>query len=468
MGEVFTRRIMGLETEYGITAVADGHRALGPDEISRYLFRPVVAEYSSSNVFIPNGARLYLDVGAHPEYATAECDGLSQLVAHHVAGDRVVDDLAVRAEQAVAADGIDAQVYLFKNNVDSLGNSYGCHENYLVGRSAVLKTLGRDLMPFLVTRQLVCGAGLVTRPRGDRPAEFLLSQRADQVWESVSSATTRSRPVINTRDEPHADSHRFRRMHVIVGDSNMAEPTTALKVGSMLLMLELAEAGAGLPTVELKQPVAQGRVVARDVTGRAELECADGSTTCALEIQRACCAAARAWLAERPDAASGTSTAEMTRVVELWERALDAVDSGELDRVGRQIDWVIKRNLLERYRDRLGGDWAHPKLAQVDLAYHDIRPGRGLYALLAARGLVEHWVDEAEIAAAVETAPATTRARARGEFLAAARAAGSQVTCDWQRLKVTRPEPETLELADPFEPHPEGLGHMVELAGAPR
>ena len=174
---VHYRRIMGVETEYGITArTPAGSRQLHPDEIARELFRPVIDEYSSSNVFVPNASRLYLDVGSHPEVATAECDSLSQLLAYERAGDVMVDRLARQAEDATGA-----QVYLFKNNVDSAGNSYGCHENYLVGRDLVLRDLGRALLPFMITRQLICGAGLIQPAKGDQPAQFLLSQRADQV-----------------------------------------------------------------------------------------------------------------------------------------------------------------------------------------------------------------------------------------------------------------------------------------------
>lgn len=210
----FTRRIMGIETEYGITCTADGGGArLGAEDIARYLFRPVVERHNSSNVFMPNASRLYLDVGSHPEIATAECDSLSQLIAYDRAGDRIVDELARTAEASLADEGIGGQVYLLKNNVDSAGNSYGCHENYLIGRQVVLKTLGLQLLPFLITRQLICGAGSIHQGR------YRLSQRADHVWEGVSSATTRSRPIINTRDEPHADSTLYRRLHVIVGDS---------------------------------------------------------------------------------------------------------------------------------------------------------------------------------------------------------------------------------------------------------
>jgi proteasome accessory factor A len=176
-----------------------------------------------------NGSRLYLDVGSHPEYATAECDDIRELVIQDRAGERILEGLLVDAERRLREEGIAGDIYLFKNNTDSAGNSYGCHENYLVGRVGEFGRLADALLPFLISRQIVVGAGKVLQtPRG---ATYCVSQRAEHIWEGISSATTRSRPIINTRDEPHADAERFRRLHVIVGDSNMSETTTMLKVG---------------------------------------------------------------------------------------------------------------------------------------------------------------------------------------------------------------------------------------------
>ena len=274
-------------------------------------------------------------------------------------------------DEALRADGFSGATYLFKNNVDSRGNSYGAHENYLVSRELALKSFGEQLLPFLVTRQLICGAGKIAGGR------YVISQRADQVWEGVSSATTRTRPIINTRDEPHADSHRFRRMHVIVGDSNMSEPTFALKVGSMLLVIEMLEAGFDLPDMELADPIAHIRDIAGDPTGSTELTLAAGGTITALEVQRNTLEAAKRWLLQRPD--EGTPNAEMSRVVDLWDRVLEAIADQDFSAVDTEIDWVIKRKLLTQFKDRLGCDWDHPKLAQIDLTYHDINPERGLF-----------------------------------------------------------------------------------------
>jgi len=221
------KRIFGLENEYGVTCTVRGQRRLSPDEVARYLFRRVVSWGRSSNVFLENGARLYLDVGSHPEYATPECDSLYDLIAYDKAGERILEGLVSSAEARLREEGIRGTVYLFKNNTDSAGNSYGCHENYLTVRKDDFTNYSQVLIPFLVTRQIFAGAGKVLQTA--RGATYCISQRAEHIWEGVSSATTRSRPIINTRDEPHADAERYRRLHVIVGDSNMSEYATFLK-----------------------------------------------------------------------------------------------------------------------------------------------------------------------------------------------------------------------------------------------
>ncbi|HBX80440.1 MAG TPA: Pup--protein ligase, partial [Propionibacteriaceae bacterium] len=202
------RRIFGVETEFGVTCTHEGQRRLTPDEVSRYLFRRVVAWGRSSNVFLGNGSRLYLDVGSHPEYATAECDSIREVVVHDKAGERILEGLAEEAQQRLADEGIAGDIYVFKNNTDSAGNSYGCHENYLIGRTGEFSLVSDMLIPFLISRQLICGAGKLAS--GSKRATYCVSQRADHIWEGVSSATTRSRPIINTRDEPHADAEKFR------------------------------------------------------------------------------------------------------------------------------------------------------------------------------------------------------------------------------------------------------------------
>src|SRR5438128_3349441 len=277
------KRIFGLENEYGVTCTFRGSRRLSPDEVARYLFRRVVSWGRSSNVFLRNGARLYLDVGSHPEYATPECDSVVDLVTHDKAGERVLEGLLVDAERRLREGGIAGDVYLFKNNTDSAGNSYGCHENYLVGRHGEFSRLADVLIPFLVSRQIICGAGKVLQtPRG---AVYGVSQRAEHIWEGVSSATTRSRPIINTRDEPHADAERYRRLHVIVGDSNMNETTTLLKVTMTDLVLRMIEAGVPVRDMTLENPIRAIREISHDITGRRKVRLANGREMSAMEIQ---------------------------------------------------------------------------------------------------------------------------------------------------------------------------------------
>ena len=277
------RRIFGLENEYGVTCTFRGQRRLSPDEVARYLFRRVVHWGRSSNVFLENGARLYLDVGSHPEYATPECDSIKELVAHDKAGERILEALLGAAEMRLHEEGISGEVYLFKNNTDSAGNSYGCHENYLVARHGEFARMADVLIPFFVTRQIWCGAGKVLH--GPRGAQFCISQRAEHIWEGVSSATTRSRPIINTRDEPHADAERFRRLHVIVGDSNMSEWTTFMKVGITDLVLRMVEGNTVMRDLSLENPIRAIREISHDTGCTRTVKLANGRELSAIEMQ---------------------------------------------------------------------------------------------------------------------------------------------------------------------------------------
>lgn len=461
-----TRRITGIETEFGISCTLDGKTRLGPEETARRMFRPVIEQFGATNIFTGNGGRLYLDVGSHPEFATAECDSVSQVIAHDRAGERILDDLAQQAEAALEQEGIGGKVHLLKNNTDSAGNSYGCHENYLVGRSMSLKGLAKQLLPFLVTRQLICGAGKIARPYPgspyeNEPEQYCFSQRADHVWEGVSSATTRSRPMINTRDEPHADSTRFRRLHVIVGDSNMSETTTALKIASTQLVLELIEDERPLPDLEVANETKAIRAVSRDLTGAAQIRLRQGGEMSALEIQRIYLDAATSWLDERVEDGTGTTNEEMRRAVELWDRALTAVETGDHSLIDRDIDWAIKKALIDRYVER-GLELNDPRLAQVDLMYHDTRPGRGIFHVLESRGAVSRWIDDEAINAAITGPPTTTRAVLRGQFLDRTRRAGVPTVVDWTHLKIAGDDPVTLVVDDPFAVEDPRLDALLE------
>ncbi|WP_327291961.1 Pup--protein ligase [Streptomyces sp. NBC_01198] len=437
------RRIFGLENEYGVTCTFRGQRRLSPDEVARYLFRRVVSWGRSSNVFLRNGARLYLDVGSHPEYATPECDNVTELVTHDKAGERILEGLLVDAERRLHEEGIAGDVYLFKNNTDSAGNSYGCHENYLVARHGEFSRLADILIPFLVTRQLLCGAGKVLQtPRG---AVFCVSQRAEHIWEGVSSATTRSRPIINTRDEPHADAERYRRLHVIVGDSNMSETTMLLKVGATDLVLRMIEAGVVMRDLTLENPIRAIREVSHDITGRRKVRLASGREASALDIQQEYYSKAVEFCERR-----GIRSGVIEQVLELWGRTLDSIGSGDLSRIGTEIDWVMKYQLIERYRNRDNITMSHPRVAQIDLAYHDIHRRRGLYYLLERKGQAARICNDLKIFEAKSVPPQTTRARLRGDFIRRAQEQRRDFTVDWVHLKLNDQAQRTVLCKDPF------------------
>src|SRR5512134_1249225 len=387
------RRIFGLETEYGVTCTYRGQRRLSPDEVARYLFRKVVSWGRSSNVFLRNGARLYLDVGSHPEYATPECDSVVDLVTHDKAGERILEGLLVDAERRLREEGIAGDIYLFKNNTDSAGNSYGCHENYLVSRHGEFSRLADVLIPFLVTRQIVCGAGKVLQtPRG---AVYSVSQRAEHIWEGVSSATTRSRPIINTRDEPHADAERYRRLHVIVGDSNMSEYTTFVKVGSAAVMLRMLEdRRVVLRDMTLENPIRAIREISHDMTCRRKVRLANGREVSALDIQREYLDRALRYADTK-----GLPPLEQ-KALEMWEHCVSTIENDPL-KLDREVDWVIKHKLIEAYRAKHDLGMGHAQIQLLDLQYHDITRERSPFYKLQDRGLIERMCLDSDIDEAV-------------------------------------------------------------------
>lgn len=440
------RRIFGIETEYGVTCTFRGQRRLSPDEVARYLFRRVVAWGRSSNVFLENGSRLYLDVGSHPEYATAECDDIRSLIAHDRAGERILEGLQIDAERRLREEGIAGDIYLFKNNTDSAGNSYGCHENYLVERQGDFTRMTDQLIPFLISRQIITGAGKVLQtPRG---AVYCVSQRADHIWEGVSSATTRSRPIINTRDEPHADADLYRRLHVIVGDSNMSEMTTMLKVGATDLVLRMLEAGVVLRDMSFENPIRAIREMSHDVTGKRPVKLNTGRELSALAMQieyfeKVSDFAQRRGLTDDPKGIPA-------RTIELWGRALRALEAEDLRPIEREIDWVIKRRLIDRYMAKHDLGLDDPRIAQLDLAYHDISRDRGLFHVMEKRGVVDRLTTDIEVFEAKVIPPATTRARLRGEFIKRATERHRDFTVDWVHLKLNDQAQRTVLCKDPF------------------
>jgi proteasome accessory factor A len=447
------RRVIGIENEYGVTYTDDGQRRLTPDEVARYLFRRVVSWGRSSNVFLDNGARLYLDVGSHPEYATPECDSALQAVCHDKAGEQLLRELAADAGRQLAADGIPGRLTVFKNNTDSAGNSYGCHENYLVERSGDFGSLTDGLIPFLVSRQVFAGAGKVlTTPRG---TTFCLSQRADHIWEGVSSATTRSRPIINTRDEPHADAESFRRLHVIVGDSNLNEYTNWLKLATTDLVVRMFEEAPVSRDLSLDNAIRAIRDISHDHTGTVRVPLHNGREMSALDLQEAHLEQVDRFLSTR-----SSTTAADREVVAQWAWVLDRLRNGP-DDLHRHLDWVAKHRLVEAWRARHAAGLADPRVAMLDLAYHDLDPERGLFWLLQARGDTVRMLDDEAIETAMHTPPSTTRAALRGRFIRAAKAAGRDYTVDWVHLKLNDQAQRTVLCRDPLSAHDERVDRMI-------
>ena len=465
------RRIFGVETEYGIPCAptGDGLPPLDADHAARELFDPVVQRSRSSNVFTRGGARLYLDVGSHPEFATAECDRLADLLAQDRAGELVMADLAQQANARLAAAGVPGRIHLLKNNRDAEGNGFGCHENYLVRRRGDFWNDARTLVPHLVTRQILVGAGHITADAEARRAPhsgglgysgYVFSQRADQMWDAVSSATTRARPLINTRDEPHADAERYRRMHVIVGDSNIAQGSTLLKVAAMDLLLDYLEHGGELGDLALADPMRAIRDTCHDMSGGVLLERSDGRTITPLEVQAEHLGRLRDHVAQDIEV-----TALHEAALDLWERGLQALRLQQPELVDKELDWAVKHRLLTRYCQRHDTDLTDPRVSRLALAYHDVSPGGGLRQRLEGAGLLRRFVDEADCRRAVDTPPATTRARLRGAVVARAEDLRRDVSVDWVGVRLDDGVCSPVTLSDPFCAVDERIDALLESMG---
>jgi proteasome accessory factor A len=447
-------KVLGLETEYGITAPGDGNpiaasstlvnayaalaeRRTGwdfedetPGNDARGFARegamPPVVETHLANTVLTNGARFYVD-HAHPEYSTPECADPLSVVRFDKAGEEIL-----RRAMSAAADLFPAAPapVVYKNNSDGKGNSYGCHENYLMDRAVPFAKVVAGVVPHFVTRQIYCGAGKVgveTPALDGDTVHFQISQRAEFFEEVVGLETTLKRPIVNTRDEPHADPRRFRRLHVIVGDANLSEVATVLKVGTTALILCLIEDEA-LPSrdLSLADPVRTLHQVSTDLGLARPLTLADGSTATALEIQWELFAAARDYAKEEGLVALGNEAVGQL-VLDRWEEVLTGLEDDPAG-LAHQLDWVAKHQLVTAYRERHGCDWGDSRLAALDLQYHDLRPERSLYARLGLERLVE----DRAVTRAVTEPPEDTRAYFRGTCLA--RWPEAVVTANWDSL----------------------------------
>jgi Pup amidohydrolase len=491
------KRVFGVETEYGITVqgaasvdvvaesielvrsytehgahmkwdyrLEDPHRdARGfrapsllqdTDESAYYEIdrrRPLRFEEIKSDLVLSNGARFYND-HAHPEYSTPECTTLRQIVAHEKAGERILAECA-RRRNLKLADG--AEVRLFKNNTDFAGHSYGCHDNYLIRRDLPWDELVAGVLPFLITRQIFAGAGKIgieAESSGAQPGLFQISQRADFFQTLVSIDTMNKRPLVNTRDEPHADAARYRRFHVIIGDSNMSEWATALKVGTTALALDLIERGKA-PQLEIAQPVNATKSISRDQDYHWIIELSDGRKISAIDVQRLYLKAAQREHAENQ---------EHAWLLREWENVLNDLERDVTSTTDR-VDWVAKKLMLSSFREEEKLSWGDPWLQAIDLEYHNIQPDQGLFFELQRQGSMRSLVSEKEIKDAIFSPPETTRAWFRGRAVARFNHAISSIQWDEiefrngaARRLVTLPEPVGGE-------HLEALNDLVNADG---
>ncbi len=446
-------KVMGTEIEYGITVKNDRDfdpisscvllvNAYREDHAGRILwdydqenpladargfqvdgekYTPNQQENIARNKTLVNGARYYVD-HAHPEYSCPEVTNVRDLVLHEKAGERIVE---ISRREATALLPKDAEVLVYKNNSDRKGNSYGSHENYLMDRRTSFKQIVEHLMSFLVTRQIYTGAGKVGSENRAQPCLYQLSQRADFFETEVALDTMVKRPIINTRDEPHADRDKYRRLHVIVGDSNMSEYTIYLRNGATALVLSMIEDGAVRRDLSLRDPVRAIKEVSHDPTCKREIQLENGKKLSAVQIQREFLDLALQY------ASSRTLDPWMRDVLVKWQHVIECLERDPMELSG-EIDWVIKKAMIESFIERKGLDWESPQVQMLDLQYHDVRPDKGLYNLLERQGKVARIVADAEINRAIHEPPEDTRAYFRGECLK--RYAGEVFGVNWDSI----------------------------------
>jgi proteasome accessory factor A len=481
-------KVIGTETEYGISAVgmpdfnpvlsssmlistfAGALRRIRWDYEQESPLRdargfepvqvrePVEEDLGLANVILPNGARYYVD-HAHPEYSTPECASPRELVVHDKAGERILER-SLRELERILPPG--QRIAIYKNNSDGKGNSYGTHENYLVDRATPFGDIVRDLTPFFVSRQIFTGAGkLGTEGQwtDERRVSYQLTQRADFFETEVGLETTLKRPIINTRDEPHADPDKYRRLHVIIGDANMCEVATYLKVGTTALVLKMIE-DEFLPDLSLVNPVNALHQVSRDVTCRTLIRLHDDRRLTPVQLQWEYLEHAKKYV-EQED-----RTPENAEVLARWEEILAGLEDDPLS-LHRQLDWVAKHRVMEGYRERDGLEWADPKLRLIDLQYHDVRRDKGLYQRLVDAGNVERLVSDAEIDRAVMEPPVDTRAYFRGRCIAKYPDAIAAASWDSLIFDTGRDALQRVPTREPLRGTKEHVGELLERAPDP-
>jgi proteasome accessory factor A len=432
-------RIVGSETEYGLTVPNDPEfdsiatalllvNSYNADQSLRLLWdydqeEPLVdargfeidedydvpnqQDNMAINKILPNGARYYVD-HAHPEFSTPECSNALDLMRFEKAGERILNLSRLGANQVLP---VGRTILIYKNNSDQKGNSYGYHENYLMDRRTPFQNIVEQLMPFLVSRQIFCGAGKVGAENGADYVPYQISQRADFFETEIGLDTMVKRPIINTRDEPHADRDRYRRLHVIVGDANMSEYTTYLKLGTMMVVLHMIEDGFLAEDLALRNPVRALKDISHDPTCRMLVPLKNGKKMTAVDIQRCFHEAAQRYIDSAPECHP-----TYPAIVTEWGTVLDQLATDPMQ-LHREIDWVMKLHLLVNYMERRGSDWDDPRIALMDLQYHDIRPEKGLYYVLERSGAARRMLTDEDILYAMENPPEDTRAYFRGQCL---------------------------------------------------
>lgn len=452
------RRIFGVETEYGLTCASTrgDQSPIDADLAARYLFKVLIDSGRSSNVYWRNGGRVYLDVGSHPEYATAECDRVSDLLFQDRAGDRILTEMASAGNEYLANDGIAGKLHLFRNNEDAQGTSFGCHENYLMRRNRHFRDIADALVSFFVTRQILTGAGHIHREGVPRLG---YSVRAWHMDDAVSSATTRTRPIINTRDEPLADASEYRRLHVIVGDTNVSESAKALKIVMTDLCLAAIENGVRIADLALADPLSDIRRIDEKVGNNPVLTLKDGREMDTVTLQRQW----RERVLNHVDLS--TAPALIPAMVDLWGRGLDAVESQDYTPVETELDWAIKHRFLTRACERNGFSLTDPRIARMDLAYHDITDR--VVSKMETTGLMKRLTDPREVEEAIQTPPRTTRAHLRGQVVEAAERYHRDVSVDWLHVRLNEAGATGITLSDPFANADERIDNLLEQMSQP-
>jgi Pup amidohydrolase len=484
------RRVMGTETEYGISVPGNpgANAMLISSQIVNAYSQPTPArarrtrwdfeeesplrdargfdlareiadptqltdeDVGLANVILTNGARFYVD-HAHPEYSTPEVTNPRDAVVWDKAGERIMAEAARRAALIPGTQPIN----LYKNNTDNKGASYGTHENYLMRRETPFADIVRHLTPFFVSRQVVCGSGRVGLGQDGRTDGFQISQRADYFEVEVGLETTLKRPIINTRDEPHAVAEKYRRLHVIIGDANLAEVSTYLKVGTTALVLAMIEDGFLSVDLVVDRPVATLHAVSHDPALKELVVLRSGRRLTAVQLQMEYAEQARKYVEDRYGADADPVTRD---VLERWESVLSRLETDPMS-LSRELDWVAKLQILEGYRARDGLDWGAPRLQAVDLQYSDVRPDRGLFNRLAASGRFERIVTDEEVTRAITMPPADTRAYFRGRCLA--QYAEDVAAASWDSVIFDLPGRDSLQRVPTLEPLRGTKEHVGEL-----